>query len=148
MSGGGTALLAVALMAARRDEPGALDFMSMSDLPWSGVDFDSQRVSVTFSEDASRQLKELGWLTRRLVERTVKDELLAPSSESPFRKVGTRAGKEVYELPVGNFSVRFETASPDANRQQTCEQTVLSITRRQEETAAGPQGEPPTEAIA
>ncbi len=113
--------------------------MSMAEPSWSvDADLGSGGLTVTFSDAASRDLRQLGWLTRRLVERTVKDELLAPSGELQVRKVGEEHGKQVYELPVGNFSVRYETTDhPEPDGTQAREQTVVRVMRREDGLSAG-----------
>jgi hypothetical protein len=71
-----------------------------------GISVPSGRV--VLSDDAGRDLESLPRITRRLLERTVRDELLAPSG-SKIERIGAKGtgSSPLYALPVGNFHAVF-----------------------------------------
>lgn len=63
---------------------------------------------VVISEKANSDLKAVNGLTRRLLLRTLRDELLAPTTSS---KIETAGDRDLYLVKIGDYSALFR---PDA----------------------------------
>lgn len=64
--------------------------------------------SVILSAQADKDLEGLGPITRRLLERTVRDELLSPASTAAFEPLSLRGqATDLFAVPVGRYRAVF-----------------------------------------